>query len=142
MNGSGRPPQPLFSGRGRESVARFPNAVSISASRYGPALAPFETSSRPANAFDGDPTTAWLVGGTGETVGNWVRVTFDRPRQIVNPRSRSPKRRRSRKNKRGHSTPTNWRQGSTAWPTEGNPFLWVIQMLQFHLDNDYQGRAA
>ena len=44
--------------------------------------------------------------------------------------------------KEGYAVHPEWRQGSTAWPTEGNPFLWVVQMLQFHLDNDYQGRSA
>ncbi len=44
--------------------------------------------------------------------------------------------------KEGYGIHPEWRQGSTAWPTDGNPFLWVVQMLQFHLDNDYQGRAA
>lgn len=34
-----------------------------------------------------------------------------------------------------------WRVGSTAWPTEGNPFLWVVQTMQFHFDNEYQGRS-
>ena len=33
-----------------------------------------------------------------------------------------------------------WTQGSTAWPTSGNPFLWLIETIQFHLDNEYQGR--
>lgn len=41
----------------------------------------------------------------------------------------------------GYAVHTEWRQGSTAWPTDGNPFLWVVQTMQFHLDNDYQGRS-
>jgi len=41
----------------------------------------------------------------------------------------------------GYAVHPEWNQGSTAWPTEGNPFLWVTHMIQFHLDNDYQGRA-
>lgn len=41
----------------------------------------------------------------------------------------------------GYQVHPDWKQGSTAWPTEGNPFLWVVQMIQFHMDNDYQGRA-
>jgi hypothetical protein len=28
------------------------------------------------------------------------------------------------------------------WPTSGNPFLWVAQTLQGHLDRSYAGRAA
>jgi hypothetical protein len=35
-----------------------------------------------------------------------------------------------------------WKEGSTAWPTEGNPFLWVVSEIQFYLDNEYLGRAT
>ena len=42
----------------------------------------------------------------------------------------------------GYSTHPEWRQGTTAWPTDGNPFLWVAQTMQFHFDNDYQARSA
>jgi len=44
--------------------------------------------------------------------------------------------------KEGFAIHPEWAEGSTAWPTEGNPFLWVAQTIQFHLDNDYQGRAS
>jgi len=27
------------------------------------------------------------------------------------------------------------------WPTTGNPFLWVVQLVQGHLDRSYGGRA-
>ena len=43
--------------------------------------------------------------------------------------------------KEGYATHPEWSQGSTAWPTDGNPFLWVAETTQFHLDNDYEGRA-
>lgn len=43
--------------------------------------------------------------------------------------------------KEGYTIHPEWAQGSTAWPTEGNPFLWVVQTIQFHMDNDYQGRS-
>ena len=42
----------------------------------------------------------------------------------------------------GFNTHPEWRQGSTAWPTDGNPFLWVVQTMQFQFDNDYQARSA
>jgi len=42
----------------------------------------------------------------------------------------------------GYELHPEWKEGPTAWPTEGNPFLWVAETLQFHLDNEYQGRAA
>ena len=35
-----------------------------------------------------------------------------------------------------------WQSGPDAWPTEGNPFLWLAEMLQYDLDNSYTGRAA
>jgi hypothetical protein len=42
----------------------------------------------------------------------------------------------------GYAVHPEWNQGSTAWPTDGNPFLWVVQTIQFHMDNnEYQGRA-
>jgi hypothetical protein len=44
--------------------------------------------------------------------------------------------------KEGFAVHPEWNQGSTAWPIEGNPFLWVVQTVQFHFDNDYQGRSA
>jgi hypothetical protein len=41
----------------------------------------------------------------------------------------------------GYGVHAEWKQGPTAWPTDGNPFLWVVQTMQFHFDNDYQGRS-
>ena len=42
----------------------------------------------------------------------------------------------------GYALHPEWAQGSTGWVSDGNPFLWVVQTMQFHLDNEYQGRAA
>lgn len=42
----------------------------------------------------------------------------------------------------GYALHPEWVQGSTGWVSDGNPFLWVVQTMQFHLDNEYQGRAA
>jgi len=42
----------------------------------------------------------------------------------------------------GYALHSEWNSGSSAWPTVGNPFLWVAQELQFDLDNSYSGRAA
>lgn len=28
------------------------------------------------------------------------------------------------------------------WPTTGNPFLWVVDIVQGHLDRSYQGRSG
>ena len=41
----------------------------------------------------------------------------------------------------GYDLHPEWRQGTTAWVSDGNPFLWVVMTLQFHLDNEYQGRS-
>ncbi len=38
--------------------------------------------------------------------------------------------------------PRNGRTGLESWPTTGNPFLWVVETIQFDLDNSYGGRAA
>ncbi len=44
--------------------------------------------------------------------------------------------------KEGYALHPEWAQGSTGWVSDGNPFLWVVQQIQFHLDNEYQGRAS
>ncbi len=41
----------------------------------------------------------------------------------------------------GYALHPEWRSGPDAWPTTGNPFLWLAQTLQHDLDNDYTGRA-
>jgi hypothetical protein len=40
----------------------------------------------------------------------------------------------------GFLTHPEWVEGPEAWPTEGNPFLWVVGVLQYDLDNQYSGR--
>jgi hypothetical protein len=40
----------------------------------------------------------------------------------------------------GFATHPEWRQGSTSWPTIGNPFLWVVLTTQNHLNSEYGGR--
>ncbi|MDE3073961.1 MAG: hypothetical protein KGJ86_00905 [Chloroflexota bacterium] len=42
----------------------------------------------------------------------------------------------------GYALHSDWKTGPSAWPTSGNPFLWVVQTLQFDLDNSYGGRSA
>lgn len=41
----------------------------------------------------------------------------------------------------GYALHSEWQTGPDAWPTEGNPFLWVVQLLQYDLDNQYGGRS-
>lgn len=42
----------------------------------------------------------------------------------------------------GYGLHPEWRTGPDAWPTSGNPFLFVVDHLQFDLDNGYRGRAG
>ncbi|HEV3451687.1 MAG TPA: alpha-(1-_3)-arabinofuranosyltransferase family protein [Acidimicrobiia bacterium] len=78
-----RAPDDLFHRPGSQSLATYADATQIVASRYGnPVVNPFQTWVRPANAFDGDPNTAWYVGGLSSPVGAWVRVDFKRPERI------------------------------------------------------------
>lgn len=42
----------------------------------------------------------------------------------------------------GYALHAEWRTGPDAWPTTGNPFLWVTETLQYDLDNHYSGRSA
>jgi hypothetical protein len=41
----------------------------------------------------------------------------------------------------GYVLHAEWRTGPDAWPTTGNPFLWVVETLQYDLDNNYGGRS-
>jgi hypothetical protein len=42
----------------------------------------------------------------------------------------------------GFALHPDWQAGPTAWPTTGNPLLWVVETLQEDLDTSYGGRAA
>ncbi len=42
----------------------------------------------------------------------------------------------------GYALHPEWKRGSNAWIADGNPFLWVVQMMHFHINNDYQGRST
>jgi hypothetical protein len=42
----------------------------------------------------------------------------------------------------GYGLHAEWRSGPDAWPTTGNPFLWVAEILQYDLDNHYGGRSS
>ncbi len=47
---------------------------------------------QPYAAIDGDPRTAWYIGGFRPARGQWWRVAFDEPRQIPTVRIRQPAR--------------------------------------------------
>jgi hypothetical protein len=42
----------------------------------------------------------------------------------------------------GFTVHAEWQQGPDRWPSTGNPFLWVTDILQRDLDNRYQGRSG
>jgi hypothetical protein len=44
--------------------------------------------------------------------------------------------------KEGFALHSEWAGGREAWQTTGNPFLWVVELMQDHLDRLYQGRSA
>ena len=72
----------LFDGRlDTQSVAVYPGLASIAASAYGSPLR-LTPQFRPANAFDGDPHSWWVVGPDRNPVGAWIRATFDAPRTL------------------------------------------------------------
>src|SRR5207253_1138154 len=64
---------------GSETVASFGDATGITSSGFGTAIAGFQNWDRPANAFDGDTDTAWLVAGLERAEGNWIKANFSRP---------------------------------------------------------------
>lgn len=69
-----RPPLHLFTTPGSESVTTYGDASSITASGFGSTLTRFDNWYRPANAFDGDPTSSWRAGGSGDPVGQWIQA--------------------------------------------------------------------
>lgn len=69
----------LFNDRAdTQSVAEYPGLQSISASSYG-SLFGTSPQFRPANAFDGDPSTWWLVGNGSDPTGSWIQATLRQP---------------------------------------------------------------
>jgi len=72
-----------------QSVAVYPTLRSISASGYG-SLFGADPQFRPANAFDGDPATWWVVGAGGEPIGAWIQAVFDQPQTLSSIEVRVP----------------------------------------------------
>ena len=64
-----------------QSTAIYPGLRTIAASGYGPLLGA-APQYRPANAFDGDPSTWWMVGQGQRLTGAWVQATFRAPRTV------------------------------------------------------------
>jgi hypothetical protein len=42
----------------------------------------------------------------------------------------------------GFAVHPEWSNGPDGWSSSGNPFLWVIEILQNDLDNNYTGRST
>lgn len=72
----------LFETPGSQTVAHFPDAARVEASSYGRPALP-QASLRPANAFDGDPSTSWRIAPVFvDEHDQWVRAVFDHPRRL------------------------------------------------------------
>jgi hypothetical protein len=59
----------------KQSVSQIDGAASVQADRPGFGVFPF---ARPSNAFDSDPTTAWLTGGFHTAAGTSIRLDLGR----------------------------------------------------------------
>lgn len=72
-----------------QSVAVYPGTRAITASGYGSV---FRSSPqyRPANAFDGDPATWWVVGIGGDATGAWIQAAFSKPLRMSSITISSP----------------------------------------------------
>lgn len=71
-------------GQEHQTVAELRGAESVTASSSGNWLFHLPQYD-PVNAFDGDPRTAWAEGSAGSPEGQWLRIDFERKRDI--PRS-------------------------------------------------------
>jgi arabinofuranan 3-O-arabinosyltransferase len=78
----GRPANDLFGTPGSQTVAWFADATSVASASAGAGLAGYEPEFRPANAFDGDPHTAWMTGGYQDPLGRSVLVRLRRPTTV------------------------------------------------------------
>ena len=65
-----------------QTVASPTGAKSISASSYGSSSLFDEPENGPAAAFDDNPYTAWVANAAHHSVGQWVSITFDHPRDL------------------------------------------------------------
>jgi arabinofuranan 3-O-arabinosyltransferase len=75
----GSPPSQLLpvAAAGHQTVAVLAGAASVTASSAGTWLAELPQYS-PANAFDGNPATAWTEASASTPVGQWIQINFGR----------------------------------------------------------------
>jgi arabinofuranan 3-O-arabinosyltransferase len=78
-----RPPADLFGSPDTQSLATYPDADLIVASRYGDGLRPYDVASRPANAFDQVERTAWMLRGPLDPTGESITVQLRAPVAIT-----------------------------------------------------------
>jgi arabinofuranan 3-O-arabinosyltransferase len=76
----GGPPRQILPvpAAGHQTVAVLSGAAQVTVSSYGSWLGETDQED-PANAFDGDPATAWAEGIASTPVGQWIQITFDQP---------------------------------------------------------------
>jgi len=77
-----RPTQSLFPDPATQSTAWYPDASSISLSGKPRSIDGSEPWNRPANAFDGDPETEWVMGPADEPEGRTFRIQLRQPTTV------------------------------------------------------------
>ena len=79
LGGGGHPPSQLLpvTATGHQTVAVLTGAASVTASSAGTWLAELPQYA-PANAFDGNPATAWTEASPQTPVGQWIQINFGR----------------------------------------------------------------
>jgi len=79
LGGGGSPPSQLLpvAAAGHQTVAVLAGAASVTASSAGTWLAELPQYA-PANAFDGNPATAWTEASPSTPVGQWIQINFGR----------------------------------------------------------------
>jgi arabinofuranan 3-O-arabinosyltransferase len=82
----GEPPRQLLPAGtvGHQTVAVLTGAASVTASSAGSWLWEMPQAD-PAGAFDGDPSTAWTEASPVTAVGQWIQISFARPRYLSGP---------------------------------------------------------
>ena len=83
---AGQPPRQLLPAgtAGHQTVAVLTGAASVTASSAGSWLWEVPQGD-PVNAFDGDPSTAWIEASPGSADGQWIQIGFDHPLHLSGP---------------------------------------------------------
>ena len=82
---TGKPPQDetIVPGQQHQTVAAFLGARDVTASSFGSTYLTVSPEDQPAAALDGDLATSWVASANNDSVGQWLRVDFDRPVDIA-----------------------------------------------------------